>query len=921
MRRSLLMIFAAFLIGCPSGFDESQGAFTETQNPTKQRSGYFNKDVTLGDDVVSITDQYGEVVIGYKLTEEGSYTIQYTDGKTETIVIDKTAPWISFVNSSATYDLYTNTPFEDSLPENAVRDEGGSGYDGEWHAVWKDGKEPTEPGEYVRVYTVYDNAGNASEPYMWSVVVYDSQGLGSLSAITITPSTGFQKPDDAEVYWYKDKTSNITLTVGEVTGGTAPYIYAWRKGNEDFTAGEQTYAIPSDSLTEGVVSYVVKVTDAGGQIATKTINIGFDQTAPVVQRAPKVLTGYMTNEVRLAFQETSALLKIIEIHSGVATIQGSWKDNPAKIDMFTPYERTVTVTDNAGNTSAAFTYTVTFQGTMQEEDEAAMTGTATAVSTDGFPLPSQAQIDWMAMGQYAFIHWGPNAFSNAEWGNGYPAGANSFRPTRSADVITQEWIDDIVTAGMTGLIFVAKHHDGFCLWDTVTTEYSVCKSGEGYSYYNEDILVALVQNMKEYNLSHPGQELKLGVYVSPWDRNHWTYGAEDEGKYPYLEYVLRTQITEVIECVETVGEGHVTMFELWLDGANTPSGWYGGKTYAQHKADGASVSVTVLDNGRADVDSFRQTYDWAGKVNVQNPSHSNVSLPSDWRNRIYSMAQEVVDSYEPAEIMIFGTQIRWVGNEQGWAGRTNWITVSKGLADNLCMYGSEEGDIVRPAEADMKTQNGWFYTPNEDKGSAKMIEFWYRSTGRNGTLLLNFSPDTTGKIPSNNLSSAQTMWKTISSDFAENLAGKVFRVTASNTRDNALDYSQYNVIDGDYETYWSVDDNRTEGNEWIQLTFSEPVSFNRIVLQENIALGQRVKEFKVEYSDNGTTWQTVTYPNMPTSISGDTNNPDVTTTIGFKRILRSDTVRANHVRVTFTNYRNDTRVPVALSELGIYLAK
>lgn len=108
--------------------------------------------MTLGNDVLSITDQFGETVIGYKLTEEGIYTILYTNGKTEVIVIDKTAPWISFVNSSETYDLYTQTPFVDSMPEDAVRDKGGSGYDGDWTAVWKDGKEASEPGEYIRIY-------------------------------------------------------------------------------------------------------------------------------------------------------------------------------------------------------------------------------------------------------------------------------------------------------------------------------------------------------------------------------------------------------------------------------------------------------------------------------------------------------------------------------------------------------------------------------------------------------------------------------------------------------------------------------------------------------------------------------------------------------------------------------------------------
>ena len=447
--------------------------------------------------------------------------------------------------------------------------------------------------------------------------------------------------------------------------------------------------------------------------------------------------------------------------------------------------------------------------------------------------------------------------------------------------------------------------------------------------------------MRDYNSVHSDAPLKLGVYVSPWDRNNWTYGGVNEkGEYPYLEYVFRTQVTEVIEYVETYGGGKVILFELWLDGASTPSGWYGGKSYNEHVADGAYVTVDILSNGRADVESFDQNYDYDGKVTTglkgrvpttADPSgnHRNVSLPPNWRDRIYTVAQEVVDSYKPTadhEVMIFGSQIRWVGNEQGWAGRTNWIMPPDGGGNLANTIGSEDTTTVKPAEADMKTQNGWFYTANEDKGAAKMIEFWYRSVGRNATLLLNFSPDTNGVIPSYNLESAQTMWNTVSSDFDDNLAARAYKVAASNIRDNHIDYSPYNVIDGDYETYWTVGDGRgSEGeseDEWIQVTFSEAISFNRIVLQENIRFGQRVKEFVVEYKngEDDTTWKTVTYPNMPTTISGDSNDPDATTTIGYKRILRSNTVSATDVRVRFTDYRQNTRVPVVLSEFGLYLA-
>ena len=931
------------IFGCePTVYEGAE----KVENPTKSRSGFFNTDVTLGNDVVSVFNQYGESVSGFVLSEEGEYTITYTDGKTEKIVIDKTPPVIKgFTNTEQMLNLTTEKEIADNLGENAVSDNL-SGYDYVYDAYWKDDRDPFKegggPGDYVRVYVAYDPAGNASEPFELEITAYYFKGAAG-EEVKLDLKEGEEILDGNSVKWHKEL-NDVTLTA-EVTGGTGPdtYTYVWT------VDGKVQETVPENELTisnpeEKVYTVTLKVKDAGGMPAIKTVAVGFDQTAPVIQRGVKTLTGYNMAEDRLAFEETASTLRIIENGSGVKTIEGHYVDDPLEvIELNTPYQRTVTVTDNAGNVSEEFVYEIMFEGTAQEEDEAKMDGAvATPVPTGGFPLPSDSQVKWMQMEQYAFIHWGPNAFGageigNGEWGNGFPAGADAFRPGSNADTITQGWIDDVVTAGMTGIIMVAKHHDGFCLWDTVTTEYSVCKSGKNYKYHNEDYLKALIENMRDYNINHPEAPLKLGVYVSPWDRNNWTYaGVDDEGKFPYLEYVFRTQVTEVIEYVETYGEGKVILFELWLDGANTPSGWYGGQLYADHVDEGASVFVDILPNGRADVGSFDEQYDYDGKVTTglkgrvptaNDPSgdHRNVTLPSDWRARIYSVAQEVVDSYKPTddhEVMIFGSQIRWVGNEQGWAGRTNWIMPPLTSANLDNTVGSENATTVKPAEADMKTQNGWFYTAGEDKGAAKMIEFWYRSVGRNATLLLNFSPDRSGVIPSYNLESAQTMWNTVSSDFDDNLAARAYKVAASNIRDNHISYSPYKVIDGDYETYWTVGDGRgSEENEWIQVTFSEAISFNRIVLQENIRFGQRVKAFTVEYKNGeDDEWKTVTYPNMPTTISGDNNNPDVTTTIGYKRILRSNTVSATDVRVTFTNYRKDKRVPVVLSEFGLYLA-
>ena len=368
-------------------------------------------------------------------------------------------------------------------------------------------------------------SGTGNTEAMAALVAEGARSAGA--EVTLVLKEGDQPLDGNSVKWHKEL-NDVTLTA-EVTGGTEEYTYVWTVDGE--VQETNTYELTLNSPEEKVYTITLKVKDTGGMPAIKTVVVGFDQTAPVIQRGVKTLTGY-TDEERREFKESASDLRIIESGSGVATINGQYVDPvtaETEIELFVPYQRTVTVTDNAGNVSEEFVYEIMFEGTAQEEDEAKMDGTeATPVPTGDFPLPSDSQVKWMQMEQYAFIHWGPNAFGegqigNGEWGNGYPAGADAFRPGSDADTITQGWIDAAVSAGMTGIIMVAKHHDGFCLWDTVTTEYSVCKSGKNYEYHNEDYLKALIENMRDYNKAHSDAPLKLGVYVSPWDRNNWTY--------------------------------------------------------------------------------------------------------------------------------------------------------------------------------------------------------------------------------------------------------------------------------------------------------------------------------------------------------------------------------------------------------------
>jgi alpha-L-fucosidase len=158
------------------------------------------------------------------------------------------------------------------------------------------------------------------------------------------------------------------------------------------------------------------------------------------------------------------------------------------------------------------------------------------------PVPTPAQLDWQQLEYYAFIHFGMNTFTDQEWGEGR-VNPDAFNPTA---LDCRQWARVVRDAGMKGMIITAKHHDGFCLWPSNTTTYSVkyskWRDGQG------DVLKEMSTACREYGL-------KFGVYISPWDRNHPLYGT------PKYNQVYKEQWREVLT-------GYGDVFEAWLDGAN-----------------------------------------------------------------------------------------------------------------------------------------------------------------------------------------------------------------------------------------------------------------------------------------------------------------------------------------------------------------
>ena len=450
------------------------------------------------------------------------------------------------------------------------------------------------------------------------------------------------------------------------------------------------------------------------------------------------------------------------------------------------------------------------------------------------PVPSQEQIDWQKLETSAFIHFGLNTYNDLEWGYGNTP-ASTFNPV---NLDCEQWVATLKQCGMKGVILTAKHHDGFCLWQTETTDYSIANSP--YKNGKGDMVKELSDACKKYGL-------KFGLYLSPWDRNNSEYGRED-----YVE----TYHKQIDELTSNYGD----LFEFWFDGANGGNGYYGG-----------------ADETRS-IDA-RKYYD-------------------------YERARDTILKRHPNAMIFGGTcqTIRWVGNEQGWAGDTDWCMINPELSDHTkhLNHGSENGTHWIPAEVDVSIRPGWFYHKREDhqvKSVAQLTDIYYRSVGHNANLLLNFPINLDGKIPALDSLRATEWHEVIVNDFKDNiLKNAVVRVDNERGRK----FKAENVIDDDWNTYWATDDDYNFGT--ISFSFDKPVKMNRVVLQEYIALGQRVKDFYMEGELNGKWFKL--------------NPLDTLSTIGYKRIVRFNTVELDKLIIYF----EESRGPLCINNIEAYCA-
>jgi alpha-L-fucosidase len=450
------------------------------------------------------------------------------------------------------------------------------------------------------------------------------------------------------------------------------------------------------------------------------------------------------------------------------------------------------------------------------------------------PLPTEAQLAWHRMEMNAFIHFTINTFTNREWGNGDES-PSLFNPS-SLDV--DQWVSVLKEAGFNGIILTAKHHDGFCLWPSRYTDHSIAESP--YAGGKGDIVKAVSDACKR-------NHIKFGVYLSPWDRNHPAYGTPG-----YITY-YRNQLQEIFH-------NYGPVFEMWFDGANGGSGYYGGSNETR-RIDGSTY------------------YDWPGTISMVKQMEPSVIFFSD-----------------------AGPGVRWVGNERGIAGETNWNTIStdtlfagKAGIERLLNTGSENGTSWVPAETDVSIRPGWFYHQKEDslvKSPQRLFEIYLTSVGRGSTLLLNVPPDRRGLIHEKDQESLRGFRRLLNEAFATDFALNSV-VTADKERGAA--FRAVNAVDGDPQTYWATADADKTGT--IEVTFPAASVIKYVVLQEFIELGQRVKMFEIHAKKDGK-WISVAEG----------------TTIGYKRIVRLPDISTDAVKVVI----KDAKACPLISTISVY---
>ena len=502
--------------------------------------------------------------------------------------------------------------------------------------------------------------------------------------------------------------------------------------------------------------------------------------------------------------------------------------------------------------------------------DAECTDKDTAAPTPDDTVPDANQYKYQNDELAAFCHFGPNTFNELEWGFDQSTQKKLYAGrtpdqifTLESDFDAETLVTTLKNAGFKKLIVTAKHHDGFCIWNSAYTDYDIAstsyKNGEG------DILAEISEACTAANMD-------MGLYLSPWDVAESTFGANGGTiDNAYNEY-YNNQLEEILSNPKYGNKGHFV--EVWMDGANG-------------------------------YNNVPQTYNF-----------------EKWFATIQKY--EGKEAGYKADCMLFGagthTTVRWIGNENGFADDTTW---AKSRISNGQIYndesqragdykgdptdgysnGYEDGNHWTVPEADARITSGWFWgtQKNTPRTLTNLAEMYFRSVGHNATLLLNVPPNNEGKVDQAILDRVVEFGQNVQDTFRTNLVkANGTTITASNVRGNDIDFKPGNAVDDDDATYWTTDNGTTSGS--LTIKWDSAKRFDVVSIEEAIQNGQHINNYKVEYKENdNASWQT-----MESGV-----------TVGSKRLIRTSPISATQVKITVGT--STGKVP-QLSEVGVYKA-
>lgn len=515
-----------------------------------------------------------------------------------------------------------------------------------------------------------------------------------------------------------------------------------------------------------------------------------------------------------------------------------------------------------------------------------LSGTADAPEPDKV-VPDANQFRYQKEELAAFCHFGPNTFNEIEWGEHYGNQKPSEIFTLKNDFDAETMMKTLKDAGFKKLIVTAKHHDGFCIWDSAHTIYDVKEAGYKDANGQSDILA-------EISKACTDQDMDMGLYLSPWDIHDESYGYKDKNGRALVE-----EVTENGKKVNRPIEGHDWKWVYENDE----------KDYNKYYKDQLEE---ILSNPKyGNKGKFVEV--WMDGAKGSGAGYQEYNF-KDWFATIQRYEGKGVDGRD-ADCMLFGaeayTTVRWIGNEHGLAAKDTW---SKSTVDdkantinsnNVGGYtvGFEDGNKWTVPEADARITSGWFWgtQKNTPKSMEELSNMYFNSVGHNATLLLNVPPNNQGKVDEAILKRVEEFGKNIKETFKTNMAkAQGASVKVSSVRGNAKTFKPGNMVDEDDNTYWTTDEKSHKGEILIDL--GKKTNFDVVSIEEAIQNGQRINKYKVEYRE-GT--------------EGNWTLLEEGKTIGAKRLCRTSEVSAQQIKITVET--PEGKVPM-ISEVGVYKA-